>query len=389
MRMMKKTLISGLLVTTVSASCMIPVGASPANPQQEYLNSMIQNTISNNTLSNSIRTLGSQTPLIQAYGLVILQQPEVKIESMPSITNHQLFAKNNVREWVDEYNPKLIDLNQEMMRFSSRFDSYYSKLTELSEEMNDDPQAKESFQYAFGRLQAQAQKIEGNMDMTSLELIRYNTLLIQDSENFSERANASIQALQGVNGNIPQIREEIKRIQDEIQAELTIILNRPQEIINGSINIGKQVFTVTSNGAQTKTVDFVSIEHLSNDLIDLSDSQVSAAALTIQQKQQELIPLIQQLSDTQIQATQITLIEDQVDGFTEMINRQLMILDFLKTDWKAFNHAMKELMNMTSTDEPVDIKALQEKLSHFKHMSDEMNKQTNQFEDFVTNVNVR
>ena len=74
-----------------------------------------------------------------------------------------------------------------------------------------------------------------------------------------------------------KLREDIKRIQGEIQAELTTILNRPQEIIKGSINIGKQVFTITNQTAQTKTIDFVSIGTLSNEIVNAADSQTREA----------------------------------------------------------------------------------------------------------------
>ena len=70
-------------------------------------------------------------------------------------------------------------------------------------------------------------------------------------------------------------------------------MNRPQEIIKGSINIGKQVFTITNQTAQTKTIDFVSIGTLSNEIVNAADSQTREAALRIQQKQKELLPLIQ------------------------------------------------------------------------------------------------
>ena len=61
-------------------------------------------------------------------------------------------------------------------------------------------------------------------------------------------------------------------------------MNRPQEIIKGSINIGKQVFTITNQTAQTKTIDFVSIGTLVMKLVNAADSQTrEAAALRINQ----------------------------------------------------------------------------------------------------------
>lgn len=185
-----------------------------------------------------------------------------------------------------------------------------------------------------------------------------------------------------------KLREDIKRIQGEIQAELTTILNRPQEIIKGSINIGKQVFTITNQTAQTKTIDFVSIGTLSNEIVNAADSQTREAALRIQQKQKELLPLIQKLSQTEAEATQITFVEDQVSSFTELIDRQITTLETLLSDWKVLNNNMIQIQKNVEEGTYTDSSLLQKHFNQIKKVSDEMNKQTNQFEDYVTNVEV-
>ncbi|MEI4623596.1 HBL/NHE enterotoxin family protein [Bacillus cereus] len=385
---MKKTFITGLLVTAMSTSCYTSVSAYNEGGQSELKPTYVQNVMAANTLSNSIRMLGSQSPLIQAYGLVILQQPDIKVDAMSSLANHQKFAKTNVREWIDEYNPKLIDLNQEMMRYSTRFNSYYSKLYDLAEKVNEDEQAKGEFVGAFSRLQSQAQTIQDNMEQTLLELNRFKALLDKDSASLSQKAETAIQSLKGSNGDIVQIRADIKRIQEGIQAELTKILNRPNEIIKGSINIGKQVFTITNQTAQTKTVDFVSIGSLSDEIVNAADSQTREAANRIQQKQKELIPLIQKLSQTEIQATEIIFIEDQVKSFTELIDRQITTLEYLVSDWKVLNENMLQMKSNLETSVHIDSSTLQRQFSQLKTVSDEVKKQTNQFENYVANVEV-
>ncbi|PFN06825.1 non-hemolytic enterotoxin subunit A [Bacillus cereus] len=385
---MKKTLITGLLITAVSTSCLTSISAFAESNQSEFNQTRVQNITARNTLSNSIRTLGSNTPLIQAYGLVILQQPDIKVGAMSSLTDFQRIAKTNVREWVDEYNPKLMDLNQEMMRYSTRFNSYYSKLYDLAGKMNEDEQAKTDFTNAFFRLHAQSQTIQDDMEQTLLELNRFKALLDKDNASLSQKAETAIQSLKGSNGDIVQIRADIKRIQEEIQAELTKILNRPNEIIKGSINIGKQVFTITNQTAQTKTVDFVSIGSLSDEIVNAADSQTREAANRIQQKQKELLPLIQKLSQSEIQVTEITFIEDQVKSFTELINRQITTLEYLVNDWKSVDETMLQMKENLATGVSIDRSTLQKQFSQLKRLNDEMAKQTKQFEDYVTNVMV-
>ncbi|WP_410982160.1 HBL/NHE enterotoxin family protein [Bacillus cereus] len=385
---MKKTLLTGLLVTAVSTSCLTPISAFAESNQLEIKQTSVQNITARNTLSNSIRTLGANTPLIQAYGLVILQQPDIKVSAMSSLTDFQKIAKTNVREWVDEYNPKFMDLNQEMMRYSTRFNSYYSKLYDLAGKVNEDEQAKTDFVSAFGRLHNQSQTIQDDMEQTLLELNRFKALLDKDNAGLSQKAETAIQSLKGSNGDIVQIRADIKRIQEEIQAELTKILNRPNEIIKGSINIGKQVFTITNQTAQTKTVDFVSIGSLSDEIVNAADSQTREAANRIQQKQKELLPLIQKLSQSEIQVTEITFIEDQVKSFTELINRQITTLEYLVNDWKSVNETMLQMKENLATGVSIDSSTLQKQFSQLKRLNDEMAKQTKQFEDYVTNVMV-
>ncbi|QWI72978.1 HBL/NHE enterotoxin family protein (plasmid) [Bacillus mycoides] len=381
---MRRKVLTGLLTTAISVN---PISFGNVFAEGEQVESRLLQE--KNTVTNSIRMLGSQFPLIQAYGLVILKQPDVKIEAMNSLTNHQKFAKNNVSEWMDEYTPGLIALNQEMMQFSTRFNNYYSRLYDLAGILKEDKQAKENFVSAFSKIQGQGQTIQSSIEQTMLKINYFNTLLANDGKKLSERAEEAIKSLKGSNGNIQQLRENIKRIQVEIQVELTKILSRPNGIIKGSINIGKQIIKTTSTTVQTKNVDFVSIESLSEELQKGSDSQVTESAYIIQQKQKELVPMIQSLSEAQIQVTEITVVESQIKDFMELIKRQIMTLESVMSDWKAINEVMSQIKMNLVTDEQKGSESLQQQLIHLKKISDETKKQTNQFEDFVTNVEIK
>ncbi|MDK3015532.1 HBL/NHE enterotoxin family protein [Bacillus sp. RB3] len=385
---MKKSLVTGLLVTAILASPSNYVSAYAERVQSKSESTYVQNVKNANTLSHSIRTLGSQSPLAQAYGLIILQQPTIKGAGMSSLTNHQEFVKNHVREWLDEYNPKLVDLNQDMQRFSTRFNGYYGTLYDLAETVNTDAETKVSFVNAFNRLQQDVQTIQDNMNQTLLQLNRFNDLLLQDNKGFSEKAKIAIQSLEGSDGTVTQLRADIKRLQEEILVELAKILNRPNEVRNGVINIGKQVFTIAGGAAQTQTIDFISISSLGGGILDLFDSQTAASARIIEQKQKELLPLIQQLAENQIQVTEMTFIEDQMNGFTEMIKRQITTFEYLMNDWKALNDTMIQIQLNLSVGAHMDSVGLQNQLIQLKKFSDELYVQTKQFENFITNVTI-
>ena len=109
---------------------------------------------------------------------------------------------------MNEYNPKLIDLNQEMMRYSiARFNSYYSKLYELAENVNENEQAKADFTGAYGKLQLQVQSIQESMEQRFIRAKnRFKTVLDKDSNNLSIKADEAIKkTLQGSSGDIVKL----------------------------------------------------------------------------------------------------------------------------------------------------------------------------------------
>ncbi|OUB22988.1 enterotoxin [Bacillus thuringiensis serovar yunnanensis] len=385
---MKRNFMLGLMVTVFSANFYIS-GNSYAAVKGNKLESISipTNLTAINTISNSVRLLGSQAPLIQAYGLIILQQPEISIEAMSSLTNRQKFAKNNVREWIDEYNPKLLDLNQQLMQFSIKFNNYYDKMYGLSEDIKENKEARESFRMGFHKLQAQAKTVKDNLESKLSDIRRFHSLLNTDSDEFAEKAEEAIQSLKGTNGNIVQLRADIKKNQEEIQAELIKILNSPNEITKGSINIGKQIFTIGSTSSQTKTVDLVAINSLSDTLINSPNNQVKKSAVIIEQKQKELTSLIQKLSESQIQATEITIVEDQVKEFTLLIQKQINTLEYLMKDWEMFNEKMTQI-ETDLAKEKIDVESIQRQLVQLKQINAEVYKQTRQFEDFTTNIEI-
>ncbi len=154
---MKKALVAGLLVTAVSTSCFSPVNTFAEN-NTTYLQPSSILGPAMDRLSNSITNLGSQTPLIQGYGLIILQQPDLDVSTIYGITTNQGTIRNHVRDCLDINNHKLSVVNQDIQSFGIRFTNYYNKLVELAGKMNEDSEAKALFVRIFNLLQGDVQK---------------------------------------------------------------------------------------------------------------------------------------------------------------------------------------------------------------------------------------
>lgn len=380
---MKKALVAGLLVTAVSTSCLLPVNTF-AESNTTYLQPSSILGPAMDRLSNSITKLGSQTPLIQGYGLIILQQPDLDVNTIYGITTDQGTARNHVRDWLDVYNPKLFKVNQDIKSFGIRFTNYYDKLVELAGKMNEDPQAKALFVRIFNLLQGDVQKIQYNMKINSEDLKNFKDVLVEDSNKFSIKVTRAFESYKSSNGDIEKLKTEMGQLNVGIQGDFEKLLALPKENLDGSLNITKSVISILKDGVTDKTVDVSNLEAIYNQYGQLKNDKVTELNKAIAQKQQKLIQLVQNLSNIEVQATQMTLIEQQLNNFTRTVKNQTQSFDNLVSSWDTFNN----IMIQTGTSLNADTNSLQARLKELKQFTDELNKQTTEYQESVTKIKV-
>ncbi|KAF6544197.1 HBL/NHE enterotoxin family protein [Bacillus sp. EKM202B] len=384
---MKKALVAGLLVTAVSTSCFSPVNTF-AESNTTYLQPSSILGPAMDRLSNSITKLGSQTPLIQGYGLIILQQPDLDVNTIYGITTDQGTARNHVRDWLDTYNPKLFKVNQDIQSFGITFTNYYNTLVELAGKMNEDPQAKALFVRIFNLLQGDVQKIQYNMKINSEDLNNFKDDLVEDSNKFSIKVTRAFESYKSSNGDIEKLRTEMGQLNAGIQEDFEKLLALPKENLDGSLNITKSVINILKDGVKDKTVDVSNLEAIYNQYGQLKNDKVTELNKAIAQKQQKLIQLVQNLSTIEVQATQMTLIEQQLNNFTRTVKNQTQSFDNLVSSWNTFNNIMIQTGTSLNADTKIDSNSLQAQLKELKQFTDELKKQTTEYQESVTKIKV-
>lgn len=384
---MKKALVAGLLVTAVSTSCFSPVNTF-AESNTTYLQPSSILGPAMDRLSNSITKLGSQTPLIQGYGLIILQQPDLDVNTIYGITTDQGTARNHVRDWLDVYNPNLFKVNQDIKSFGIRFTNYYDTLVELAGKMNEDPQAKALFVRIFNLLQGDVQKIQYNMKINSEDLKNFKDVLVEDSNKFSIKVTRAFESYKSSNGDIEKLRTEMGQLNAGIQEDFEKLLALPKENLDGSLNITKSVINILKDGVKDKTVDVSNLEAVYNQYGQLKNDKVTELNKAIAQKQQKLIQLVQNLSTIEVQATQMTLIEQQLNNFTRTVKNQTQSFDNLVSSWDTFNNIMIQTGTSLNADTKIDSNSLQAQLKELKQFTDELKKQTTEYQESVTKIKV-
>ncbi|RFA36568.1 hypothetical protein CAI16_04050 [Virgibacillus dokdonensis] len=367
---MKKMFIS-LMILAIIFGAVVP-NKTFAQPKED--------SIKNITFSNWIRTLGSQYPLLKSYGIVILKQPNLNVEKMNSLNNNQQIARNNVREWLDEYGPKMIEINESLNGLTQRVDQYYMSL--YTSQIND-LESRYDFLNRINRLQDSIEQIQYDMERTSSDLNAYTNLLINDANNFTEKATKAIESLSGSSGEALKLKEQLNSLLKEIQEELLKIVSNPDEVYDFSFKLGQQLFNLVKTGAETKTVEAATVEALGKEIMNAKDPSTKKSALIIKNKQEKVVDLIKKLSDIERQATNIAINEDQILGFTELVKRESTIFNQITEQVKNLNSIVQKLQTDV-IDENINQRELQKQLKYFKTLMDDVQKQTKQFESFTT-----
>ena len=142
------------------------------------------------------------------------------------------------------------------------------------------------------------------------------------------------------------------------------------------------------DGVKDKTVDMSNLESIYNQDGQLKNDKVTELNKAIAQKQQKLIQLVQNLSNIEVQATQMTLIEQQLNNFTRTVKKQTQSFDNLVSSWDTFNNIMIETGTSLNTDVKIDSNSLQARLKELKQFTDELKKQTTEYQESVTKIKV-
>ncbi|MES5957191.1 HBL/NHE enterotoxin family protein [Bacillus fungorum] len=382
---MKKSLIIGVLAASISTSSLTPLNVLADSNESERQTIYTQSIPNTNELTDSISKLGAQIPIAQTYSLMILKQSNFNMDTLGSsgIKNEQAVIKKLALEYLDKHVPNLFGVNQSMQRFTRKFNAYYNKLYALAGKIEESDNAKKTLIKHLSKLHDQEQSNCKNIKEISVLLNQFNNTLVTHNESLSRFDEIAIQGLKGSDTTISQLRNDLKRIQEEIDAELTKILNSPSEIAKTAINIGKLTYELIKNHNFN-----IATFSIGNEFLHSSDSQVKKSSIIIQEKQKELKIIIEKLTESEIQEVEIAFIENQVKNFKNQSDQQIKFLQDIFNVNKQLNTMMDQIildLNTNSTSS----KNLQEKLTTIKQFSDEINKQTIAFDKIIKNVELK
>ncbi|PGW33416.1 HBL/NHE enterotoxin family protein [Bacillus thuringiensis] len=400
---MTKKIYTSLLTATVITSSLgtANVLAAPmTNPEQI----VSMENVDIGSFSSSLRKLGEQATLLQAYTFIIEDQPALYLPRVPALQDIQQLIQADTKEWRQRiFHRHLLDLNENNRSFINIFNTYVEQgnLEGIQKKLN-------------------SRKIEQQvaLQQTINELEDFKDVLNKHQNSFTRRVQESDNFLNGGSGRIAELQKDIQTINVGIQSDLEAISSVPGILVNSGTIIGsavwKLLYPVAKGGTQSalsylatankkledakkiaidkakkdgienidiekiikeveenfaKSPEGLALEAKKYDFMDkididqikkIVDAEAAGNAALLKQKtailslaerNNQLFTLTQNLKATEIQSMYILFIESKVDMFAEQIDAEISLLKKHQKDWNIIEQAITELpQNPTTLD---------------------------------------
>ncbi|HHL0974557.1 TPA: HBL/NHE enterotoxin family protein [Bacillus cereus] len=423
---MKIKVYTSLLAATVITNSVgaVTVFAAPmVNPEQVRLMSKVDSS----QFSSSLRKLGEQATLLQAYALIIENRPAFNLPQVPALQDRQQLIQTDMNEWRREFfNKRFLRLNENNRNFITAFYTYV-------EQGNLEAIPK--------RLDSKRIEQQATMQQTLTELEDFKNTLDKHKTELAKRIQEANTFLTGGSGRLTELKKELGVIQAGMQTDLETISSVPGILVNSGASIGgavwKLLYPIAKGGTQAALENFaastkkleeakksaieqaekagsrnVDIEKIKKevadnfaktpegielaaeslkkyDFMDKVDIEAiqkmieagasgntallkqRAAIIGLAEKNNQLYAVTRDLQVADIQALQLLLIESKIDMFTEQIDTEIDLLKKHQKDWTMIEQVIKELPEKSVSSDlqtmKILCKQLEEQVNSFDH----------------------
>ncbi|WP_232339759.1 HBL/NHE enterotoxin family protein [Bacillus thuringiensis] len=321
--------------TTASAT----EGGQKINLPDEYLGP--------DGLQKALQDTGSHTIVLDAYALTLLKSPQIKLEKdlfteqkdkylVDAIINSQNIAKEHATYWLNTLKPKLIDINQGIVNYGTKFDNYYETIVDAVNS-ND----KETTKKGIERLYNSVQENKKAVDQLVIDLQKFRNTLATDSTAFQDETNAMISSLEGKNAILPSLKQALDAYNSQVSSAIAMIASGGVlNLVGVGLGVLTVVLAVTGVGLPFATVSGIATAGAVGGgvaLIVLGSQQLNSA-------NEQIALTTAKMKNTELQAAALKSASAQTKSFSDTINIAIDSAQALSDQWSTMSSKYKSLL---------------------------------------------
>ena len=171
---------------------------------------------------------------IQTYVAAILRQPDLKLDALPQLPEHQKTAREHAQSWLDKVLPNIVKTNADIIDYANSFLSFYDKLIELAKQIDDGDKTNiKTFADGLVILRNVLTTKETASKNVENQIEDFKSNLSVDYDEFTKDAAAATKLLEGDDGAIKKINDEIDSVNSQLNTYIGMMSGGAVGIVGG------------------------------------------------------------------------------------------------------------------------------------------------------------
>lgn len=313
-------------------------------------------------LKEAIEKTGSNALTMDLYALTVLKQATVNFDGITSldtslktkVLHHQEVAKDNANHWLDSIKPQLILTNQNIIKYNTIFQNYYTTLTKAIKEEN-----KDKLTTGLTKLSTSISENKEQVDLLIKDLKNFRNTLTTDTQNFKEDSNRVTSILASQDAGIPALQQQLEAYNTAASKYNSLIIGAsvvtalgPVAIIAGSaviltgagIPLGGGLIASGVAGAAAGTTGIV------------------LAKQALDKTREEIQSITGKITQAQLDVAGLTNIKVQTEYLTATIDMAIVALQNISNQWQTMGVKYTSLLQSVKMISPENLGFISEDL---------------------------
>lgn len=320
-------------------------------------------------LKKALEETGSHVIVLDAYALTLLKSPQIKLDKnlftdsndkalADAVLNAQKTAQSNATNWLDVLKPKLIDVNQGIVNYGTKFDNYYQTIVDAVDAKN-----KATTKQGVERLYKSVQKNKDNVDQLIVDLKNFRDKLVTDTNQFQDGTNKMVSNLEGKNAILPSLKQQIDAYNSQVSAAIAMIASGGVLTVMGTgFGVLTVVLAVSGVGLPFAALTGAA----SAGAIGGGVTLIVTGSNKLKDANAQITQLTGQLKNTELQVAALKVASGEAKTFADTINEAIDSAQALSDQWTTMSSKYKSLLDNIEEISPSSLAFVKEDLKTAK-----------------------
>ena len=302
------------------------------------MNSKLKGGLCSPQIKDKQCQLVKSSSVIQTYIQMILQQPDLKLDALPSLPDHQKTARKHSKNWNLKVLPLMAKTDADLIDFANKFDAFYDDLVKYAKELHI-PQSKRKLVEGLQLLEETVKEKDNNVLDVVRELTAFQSNLSSDFQNFLSDVNTADAKILGDSGELSTLKKEIEADNDALDKDIGLMAGGAVAIALGTVLIIAGAFAeIPTCGGSTPLVVGGVVTLMSGAGMEI------AGSVDFTKKVDQMKQLSEKLNDIQAELLGLQTTKMQVAGFMKALSSSITAATDLKAGWQALDADLQELI---------------------------------------------